>query len=360
MSYNSEINKAIFKVNTANGSGTSFYLKEKGIFITNHHVVAGSKEVALEDHHQNRHYAKVVQINPDADIAILKADGNFDLPTLALETSGLPQLRDQVFVLGFPFGMPFTVTEGIVSAPKQLMEGRYYIQTDAAVNPGNSGGPVVSSQGNVVGITTSKFNNADNCGFAIPIESLLLDLTSLEQNANLHYSLKCNSCGTLVFEKTEYCNNCGANIDTNHFNDRSQSEIEKFCEEAIQDFGINPVLARSGTEFWEFHRGTSMIRIFIYNQNYLYCTSPINNLPTQNLENFYKFILSDSCNPYQLGIYENKVYFSYREHVTAIFGPKRNEVKQHVMNFLQKADEMDDHLRKEFGAEHSNFAKLTA
>ncbi len=359
MSYNSDINKAIFKVNTANGSGTSFYLKNRKIFVTNHHVVAGSKEVALEDHDRNRYFAKVIQINPDADIAILKADVDFDTLDLHIETNGLPQSRDQVFVLGYPFGMPFTVTEGIISAPKQLMEGRYYIQTDAAVNPGNSGGPVVSANGSVIGITTSKFNNADNVGFAIPVENLMLDLNSLEQNTQFQFSLKCNSCGTLLFEKKEYCDNCGGNIDMTQFNDGTPTEIEKFCEEAIKDFGINPVLARTGYEFWEFHKGSSMIRIFIYNNNYLYCTSPINNLPTQKLEDFYKFILSSQSAPYQLGIYENKVYISYREHVSAIFGSHRSEVKKHVMNFLQKADDMDDYLRAEFGAEHSNFAKLS-
>jgi serine protease Do len=239
------------------------------------------------------------------------------------------------------------------------MVGRYYIQTDAAVNPGNSGGPVVSSTGSIIGITTSKFNNADNVGFAIPIESLMHDLTSLEQNAQLTFSLKCSSCGTLVFDKKEYCDNCGANIDLNHFNVSTPTEVEKFCEEAIKDFGINPVLARSGYEFWEFHKGSSMIRIFIYNKNYLYCTSPINNLPTQNLEDFYKYLLSDVNNPYQLGVYENKVYISYREHVSAVFGERRNEVKQNVMNFLQKADDMDDYLQSQYGAQHSNFAKLT-
>lgn len=242
MSYNADINQAIFKVNTSNGSGTSFYLKDRDVFVTNHHVVAGSKEVSLEDHEQNRYFARVIQINPEADIAILKAEGEFNTPHLQMELNGLPQSRDQVFVLGYPFGMPFTVTEGIVSAPKQLMEGRYYIQTDAAVNPGNSGGPVVSSIGNVVGITTSKFNNADNVGFAIPIESLVNDLNSLEQNNQLQFSLKCNSCGTLVFEKKEYCDNCGGNIDVNHFNDSTPTEIEKFCEEAIRDFGINPLI----------------------------------------------------------------------------------------------------------------------
>lgn len=358
MSYNPEITQAIFKINTSGGSGTGFFLKDKNVFVTNHHVVQGFKEVAVEDQQKNRFFAKVIQINPEADIAILVADGDFQTPQLELETASLPQARDKVFVLGYPFGMPFTVTEGIVSAPKQLMEGRYYIQTDAAVNPGNSGGPVISAEGKVIGVTTSKFNNADNVGFAIPIENLVHDLTSVEQNTSHRFSMKCNSCSHLIFEKVEYCENCGANIDMNQFNENDPSHVEKFCEEAISEFGINPVLARSGREFWEFHKGTSLIRIFIYNQNYLYCTSPINKLPTQNLEDFYKFILSDESQPYQLGIYENKVYFSYREHITSLFGEKRDEVKKYVMDFLHKADEMDDHLFKTFDAQHSNFAKL--
>ena len=359
MSYNADLNHAIFKVNTSNGSGSAFFLRDKNVFITNHHVVAGSKQVALEDHNHNRYFARVIQINPEADIAILKSEIDIEIPHLNIETANPPQSRDQVFVLGFPFGMPFTVTEGIVSSPKQLMEGRYYIQTDAAVNPGNSGGPVISSNGNVIGITTSKFNNADNVGFAIPVEHLINDLTSLEQNTDHVFSLKCTSCSTLVFDKKEYCDNCGANIDPNQFNDTVPTEIEKFCEEAIQDFGINPVLARTGYEFWEFHKGSSMIRIFVFNNSYLYCTSPINNMPTQNLEEFYRYILSDVNQPYQLGIYENKVYISYREHISAVFGDRREEVKQTLMNFLQTADDMDDYLSNEFGASHSNFAKLT-
>ncbi|NJO88650.1 MAG: hypothetical protein HC831_06560 [Chloroflexia bacterium] len=66
-----------------------------------------------------------------------------------MELADISQLksRDRVFVLGFPFGMPYTETQGIVSAPRQLMEGSYFIQTDAAVNPGNSGGPVINEFG---------------------------------------------------------------------------------------------------------------------------------------------------------------------------------------------------------------------
>ena len=78
-------------------------------------------------------------------------------------------LGQKINVAGNPFGMPFTATEGTVSSPRQLMDDTYYIQTDAAVNPGNSGGPMFNLDGEVVAITTSKMSNEDNMGFGIPV-----------------------------------------------------------------------------------------------------------------------------------------------------------------------------------------------
>lgn len=358
MSYHSDINNAVFKVNTGNGSGTGFYLKSKGIFITNYHVVNGYKQVSLEDHKKNRFLANVLQINPDADIAILKTEETFDVPDLNVESVNLPEQRDKVYVLGFPFGMPFTVTEGIVSSPKQLMEGKHYIQTDAAVNPGNSGGPVISSNGSVVGITTAKFNNADNCGFAIPADRLMNDINSFT-NAGSHngFAVKCNSCSQINFEKTEYCYHCGANINPHLWNETDPTDMEIFIEEAIRDYGYNPVLARAGYEFWEFHKGSSMLRIFVYNKSYLYCTSPINALPTQNLEEFYKYLLQKRDDDFQLGIYDNQVFISYRDHISVTMGERKPEVKKKIIAFLEAADSLDSFLHEKFQAPYSIFAK---
>lgn len=353
-----EVSKAIFKVNTAGGSGTAFYLKDRKIFVTNQHVVQGFKKVSVEDQQKNRYLAEVIQINPDADLAVLKTKEDFDTPLLSIEAIELPKVQDKVFVLGFPFGMPYTVTEGIVSAPRQLMDGRYFIQTDAAVNPGNSGGPVINANGEVIGVTTAKFNNADNVGFAIPADVLKNDLESIQKNPEFKFSIKCNSCKHLVFEKTEYCPNCGANIDPNLFNDIELTELEKFCEEAIRDLGIDPVLARTGYEFWEFHHGSSLIRIFVFNRNYIYATSPLNNLPSENLEALYNYMLSDPISPFKLGVYDNKIFIAYRVHISSISGERREEVKKNFSSMLIKADKMDDLFFKEYGCEHSHFAKV--
>lgn len=355
--FQNDLEKTVFKINTSAGSGTGFYLKDRNIFVTNHHVVNGYKWVAIEDQQKERYLAQVLYINPDADIAFLRTEHTFDTPELKVDGAS-PQTRDKVFVMGFPFGMPFTITEGIVSSPRQLMDGKYYIQTDAAVNPGNSGGPVINGAGEVIGVTTAKFNNADNVGFAVPAETLRQELASLQLNTQGQFSLKCYSCSNLIFEKTEYCPNCGANINTKHFDESVLTDIEQFCENAISDMGINPVLARAGYEFWEFHHGSSMVRIFIFDKNYLYCTSPLNNLPVQNLEPLYTYLLSDPIAPFKLGVYDNKIFIAYREHISAIFGDRKSEVKQRIGDLIAKADDMDNFFHDEFGCEFSHFAKV--
>ena len=120
----------------------------------------------------------MVLVNPVRDIALLKADGDFSaLPEIALSALDEVTIGQKINVAGYPFGMPFTVTEGTVSSPRQLLNDSYYIQTDAAVNPGNSGGPMFNDNSELVAITVSKLNNADNMGFGIPVSSLreLLD-----------------------------------------------------------------------------------------------------------------------------------------------------------------------------------------
>lgn len=349
---------SVFKINTSSGSGSGFYLKDKGVVVTNCHVILGYRDVALEDHKQSRYLAKVVFVNKEADVAFLKPEIPFETPLVELADIKDLKSRDKVFVLGFPFGMPYTETTGIVSAPRQLMDGSYYIQTDAAVNPGNSGGPVVDESGKVVGITTSKFTQADNMGFAVPVDILREELDTFKQNVELNYSIKCNSCKSLIVEEAEYCPNCGNTIDAKLFEKISKTRTEEFVESSLEQIGINPVVARSGYEFWEFHRGSALVRVFIYNKNFLYATSPINSLPTSNIEQLYKYLLGNPILPYQLGIYQNQVFLSYRVHLSDVFSKFGEDIKKNLANLLEKADEMDDFLETKFGCPKSNFAKI--
>jgi serine protease Do len=354
-----ELKKAVFKINTASGSGSGFYLKQPNIFVTNYHVIEGNKTVSIEDQRQDRYLANVVYINPEADIAFLHCDAHqppADIPFDHLEEV---HSRDKVFVLGYPFGMPYTITEGIVSNENQLLDGQRYIQTDAAVNPGNSGGPVVNTNGLLVGITTAKFTEADNVGFAIPAKIVQEELDTFAQNTAHHFSLKCQSCKSLIYEKTDYCPNCGADIDEKIFDDKEISKLSKFVETAIQEMGMNPVLTRSGMEYWEFHHGSALVRIFVFDKNYLYATSPMNKLPAANLEQLLIYLLSNPVPPYQLGIYQNHIYLSYRVRMSDVFSANSTEIRKNLSDLIVKANEMDDFFVHTFGCEKTTYSRTT-
>jgi hypothetical protein len=352
------LKEAVFKINTSSGSGSGFYLDVPGIFVTNYHVVEGNKTVAVENQLQDRHAAKVVYVNPDVDIAFLKTE-NYH-PAGAIHSGKLREVktRDKVYVLGFPFGLPFTITEGIISNERQIIEGKNFIQTDAAVNPGNSGGPVVNAEGEWIGVTTSKFSEADNVGFAIPAKIVTEELESFAANATDAYSVKCNSCKSLIFEKTDFCPNCGADIDEKIFDDREPSRLSQFVEQAVLNMGTDPVLARAGHEYWEFHSGSALIRIFVYEKNYLYASSPMNNLPVADLRVLLEYILGNPVPPYQLGIYNNQLHLSYRIRMSDIFSSRSTEIMHALSGLIVKANEMDDYFVQAFSCEKTIYAKL--
>lgn len=352
-----ELKQAVYKINTASGSGSGFYLKTQNVIVTNYHVIEGNKQVSIENQAQDRYLANVVYINPDADLAFLRTASYIPTTHIPFDTVEAVHSRDQVFVLGFPFGMPFTITEGIVSNEKQLLDGRNYIQTDAAVNPGNSGGPVLNANGVLIGVTTAKFTEADNVGFAIPAKVVQDKLNSFAQNTSSHFSMECSSCKSLIYDKTDYCPNCGANIDEKIFDDKEISKLSKFVENAIQNMGINPLLARNGNEYWEFHSGTALIQIFVSNKNYLYAMSPLNTLPSENLESLYKYLLSYPVAPYQYGVHKNQIYISYRVALSDVFSKRTDEIKSNLSNLILKADILDDYLVKEFACEKTSYAK---
>ncbi len=158
----------------ARGQGQGFVISADGIVLTNAHVVDGAKEVTvkLSDHREFK--AKVLGSDRSSDIAVLKIDAH-DLPTVRLGDSDKLGVGDYVLAIGEPFGLEETATAGIVSAKGRSLPGDGYvpfIQTDAAVNPGNSGGPLFDADGSVVGINAQIYSNSggfQGVSFAIPI-----------------------------------------------------------------------------------------------------------------------------------------------------------------------------------------------
>jgi serine protease Do len=156
------------------GQGSGFLISSDGLLLTNAHVVDGAKDVTvkLSDHREFK--AKVLGADKVSDIAVLKIDAH-GLPTVNLGDSDQIGVGDYVLAIGEPFGLEETATAGIVSAKGRSLPGDGYvpfIQTDAAVNPGNSGGPLFDANGSVVGINSQIYSNSggyQGVSFAIPI-----------------------------------------------------------------------------------------------------------------------------------------------------------------------------------------------
>lgn len=353
-------NKSVYKIKTASGSGSGFYLMENKVFVTNFHVIEGFHKVAIEDSKQHVFEGTVVLVNKDYDLALIISDEKIaDEFSLKIGDISVLKTRDEVFVLGYPYGLPYTETQGIVSSPNQLMEGKYYVQTDAPVNPGNSGGPLVNIKGEVIGITTCKFNDADNMGFAVPATELVKFLEIYKKHSPTSYSVICHSCKSLQSEKTDVCENCGTNIDEELFEEQEISQLATRIESGLKRNGINPILARDGYEYWVFHQGSSLIRIYIYDRDFVCSSSPLCDLPEENLEPLYRYLLSNPVVPYQFGTGGNTIYLGCRTHVSDIFSEKFGDAElDKLINFSTKADEMDNYLHETYGCPMANTARL--
>src|SRR5579871_6002600 len=155
------------------GLGSGIVISPDGLVLTNSHVVGTSKEIRLRDIEGFVSDAHVLGVDPDTDLALLRADGARELRYAALGNSKRLRRGQLVVAIGNPLGFEFTVTAGVVSAlgrSIRAVSGRTIedvIQTDAALNPGNSGGTLVSSRGEVIGINTAVIMGAQNICFAV-------------------------------------------------------------------------------------------------------------------------------------------------------------------------------------------------
>jgi S1-C subfamily serine protease len=165
------------------GIGTGVVIVDTGIILTNMHVIAGADRIQVEFDDGFETEATVVGVRPEHDLAVIKANKiPDDLPAATLRSTADLAAGDEVIAVGFPFGIGPSVSAGIVSGLRREYRSpggkslTNLIQFDAAVNPGNSGGPLVTADGEVVGIVTAILNPTDQhvfigIGFAVPIEN---------------------------------------------------------------------------------------------------------------------------------------------------------------------------------------------
>jgi serine protease Do len=160
------------------GMGSGFIVDKDGLVLTNAHVVADADEVIVKLTDQREYRAKVLGSDAATDVAVLRIDAK-DLPVVQLGDPAKTRVGDWVVAIGTPYGLDNTVTSGIVSAKSRALPGDSvvpFIQTDAAVNPGNSGGPLFNANGEVIGINSQIFSRTggfQGVAFAIPIDVAL-------------------------------------------------------------------------------------------------------------------------------------------------------------------------------------------
>ena len=158
----------------ATSLGSGFVISKDGYVVTNNHVIADADEITVILHDDTRLPAKLIGRDPRTDIAVLKIKQDEDLPAVGFGNSDTARVGDWVVAIGNPFGLGGTVTAGIISARgRDINSGPYddFIQTDASINRGNSGGPMFNLQGKVIGINTAIFSptgGSVGIGFAIP------------------------------------------------------------------------------------------------------------------------------------------------------------------------------------------------
>ncbi|MEK6918521.1 MAG: trypsin-like peptidase domain-containing protein [Nanoarchaeota archaeon] len=162
---------SVLSIKTDVGQGTGFVIAKvngESYIVTNAHVLEGGRYTQIIDSNKNSEYAELVGYDQKMDVALLRVQTTYE----PLELNKEPKVGEKVIAIGNPLGLSFSVTQGIISSLDRQVSSSpaRYIQTDVALNPGNSGGPLIDQDGKVVGINNFKVGEAENIGFALPAE----------------------------------------------------------------------------------------------------------------------------------------------------------------------------------------------
>lgn len=164
------------------GSGSGFLWDDRGHIVTNHHVIAGASAATVRLSDGRDVAASLVGISPAHDLAVMRIDVSNAPAALPVGASADVRVGQSAYAIGNPFGLDWTLTTGVVSAlDRSLPSGdgsviEHLIQTDAAINPGSSGGPLLDSAGRLIGVTTAIYSPSGasaGVGFAVPVDTVI-------------------------------------------------------------------------------------------------------------------------------------------------------------------------------------------
>lgn len=348
----------VIQIATPYSTGTGFYVPSANLIVTNDHVVRDNCEVIIDGNLIERDIVKVIYSDPQHDLAFLEMPQQVEgAMQVKFGQSELVKDGDAVVAVGHPMGLKFTFTQGIVSTADRLMENSNlrYVQTDAAFNPGNSGGPLVNKAGEVIGVNSSIFQNANNIGFALQIDYLTTAIAEYKKHHG-EVAVRCISCSNLVLESTQeagYCEHCGAKVLLpSTIRPYEPHGISRTIEDMLEQSGYDVKLSRLGPNNWEIRQGSARIYISYHEKTGLIeGDAYLALLPKGNIKPIYEYLLRQnydvegltfSINPKgQDIILSLMIYDRYLNTDTGMKLFKR---------LFEKADYYDNVLVEQFGA----------
>jgi serine protease Do len=337
-----------------NMGGTGFFLQDLQLIVTNEHLVRDNREVIIEAEDLPRQMAKIVYWDAYYDVALLKLDTTYELPTVKFREEDEPAAGDQVLAMGHPFGLRFSSTIGNLSNNRRKHEDFYYYQHDAALNPGNSGGPLVDKQGRIIGLNILDLEEGQGLGFSLPANFVQETINLYLAAGRDETAARCNSCRNLVFadqKKTPYCPNCGAYL-------RLASESEAFepvgtpytIELLLTALNHDVRLARRGLNTWEIQEGSARILVSYHEDSGLITgDAHLCRLPQEQLGELYEYLLRENYEDDGLtfSVKGRDVILSmliYDRYLEVESGKKR------FQHLFERADHYDNILVERFGA----------
>jgi len=351
----------VFQVFTGEGTGTGF-LVEPNRLVTNAHVVAPYRQVAVELRDRRRVLGTVRRIHPYRDLAIIELGAPLEGEILPIVTDEL-RTSQPISIVGFPRGLPLSITDGVVSNPHQLLDGQHFVQTDAAINPGNSGGPMLDADRRIVAVTTCKLRAADNVGFGIPGSDVrgFLDGFAGQQ---AEFGVMCPACDALLESVTRYCDECGSDLDdldlASYFDPPEPHPLVGFVERALARAEIDPVLARHGTNNWSFYNGSAPIEIWSCCSEHLCFMSPLARPGKQRLGELFRYLLAADHAPFAFDLHDNVIRLHLTLHMTDVFAhTDHDELADWIGKFIAEADRFDNHLADDYGCGPAPRTQLT-
>jgi hypothetical protein len=246
------VNPSVVSIFTEDAIGSGVYFRENSLIATNRHVVGDSSEVIVHFHDSKETPGRVIQSFLDVDLAFIRVTEWPDKMNLPVGCDSAAE-GETVFAIGSPKGLSSSLTKGTVSSRARLLKKIKFIQHDAAINGGNSGGPLFNARGELIGLNTYNWIDSQGMGFAIPIavinEKYSERKTQLDNSHNRRY---CPLCGHSTDSNGRYCDNCG--VDLNRYDKAGENQAsfsgfrtkcscgcdrqndEKYCSRCGQSF----------------------------------------------------------------------------------------------------------------------------